>query len=179
MCILATKIKCKSTFTLPHVSVSVSDLFLCIFYIIYLYGFFSCSLIRNLKERESDFPDVSLGVYVYEVIPGTAASRLENRPRPSHLSRSFQRNPSSLRRHSCDHAQLSLCNLCPTVCHRASSTVRFSAWKHSTFSLHHNDVSCTVRHVGSMTKCGKHRLEGFFWALWNHRRFEREQKRCN
>ncbi|XP_026795848.2 serine protease HTRA1 [Pangasianodon hypophthalmus] len=32
------------------------------------------SLIRNLKERETDFPDVSSGVYVYEVIPGTAAS---------------------------------------------------------------------------------------------------------
>ncbi|KAG9261449.1 serine protease HTRA1-like [Astyanax mexicanus] len=32
------------------------------------------SLIRELKERESDFPDVSSGVYVYEVIPGTAAS---------------------------------------------------------------------------------------------------------
>ncbi|XP_076855254.1 serine protease HTRA1 [Brachyhypopomus gauderio] len=32
------------------------------------------SLIRELRERESDFPDVSGGVYVYEVIPGTAAS---------------------------------------------------------------------------------------------------------
>ncbi|TSR04294.1 Serine protease HTRA1 [Bagarius yarrelli] len=32
------------------------------------------SLIRNLRERERDFPDVSSGVYIYEVIPGTAAS---------------------------------------------------------------------------------------------------------
>lgn len=31
-------------------------------------------LIRDLKEREAEFPDVSAGVYVYEVIPGTAAS---------------------------------------------------------------------------------------------------------
>ncbi|KAJ8005881.1 hypothetical protein DPEC_G00122510, partial [Dallia pectoralis] len=31
-------------------------------------------LIRELRERESDFPDVSSGVYIYEVIPGTAAS---------------------------------------------------------------------------------------------------------
>ncbi|XP_046697839.1 serine protease HTRA1 isoform X3 [Silurus meridionalis] len=39
------------------------------------------SLIKNLKERETDFPDVSSGVYVYEVIPGTAASSggLKNR----------------------------------------------------------------------------------------------------
>uniref|UniRef100_A0AAX7TW18 HtrA serine peptidase 4 n=1 Tax=Astatotilapia calliptera TaxID=8154 RepID=A0AAX7TW18_ASTCA len=29
----------------------------------------------NLKEREPEFPDVSSGVYIYEVIPGTAASR--------------------------------------------------------------------------------------------------------
>uniref|UniRef100_A0A3P9B2S0 HtrA serine peptidase 4 n=1 Tax=Maylandia zebra TaxID=106582 RepID=A0A3P9B2S0_9CICH len=28
-----------------------------------------------LKEREPEFPDVSSGVYIYEVIPGTAASR--------------------------------------------------------------------------------------------------------
>ncbi|XP_034548114.1 serine protease HTRA1 [Notolabrus celidotus] len=34
----------------------------------------STSLIRDLKERDADFPDVSSGVYVYEVIPGTAAS---------------------------------------------------------------------------------------------------------
>uniref|UniRef100_A0A3B5A4B7 Peptidase S1 domain-containing protein n=1 Tax=Stegastes partitus TaxID=144197 RepID=A0A3B5A4B7_9TELE len=33
------------------------------------------SLIKDLKERESEFPDVSSGVYIYEVIPGTAASR--------------------------------------------------------------------------------------------------------
>lgn len=33
------------------------------------------SLIRDLKKRESDFPDVISGVYVYEVIPGSAASR--------------------------------------------------------------------------------------------------------
>ncbi|XP_066509601.1 serine protease HTRA1-like [Hoplias malabaricus] len=33
------------------------------------------ALIRELRERESDFPEVSSGVYVYEVIPGTAASR--------------------------------------------------------------------------------------------------------
>ncbi|XP_063346411.1 serine protease HTRA1 [Pelmatolapia mariae] len=33
------------------------------------------SLIRDLKEREPEFPDVSSGVYIYEVIPGTAASR--------------------------------------------------------------------------------------------------------
>ncbi|XP_030579622.1 serine protease HTRA1 isoform X1 [Archocentrus centrarchus] len=32
------------------------------------------SLIRDLKEREHEFPDVSSGVYIYEVIPGTAAS---------------------------------------------------------------------------------------------------------
>ncbi|XP_008303154.1 serine protease HTRA1 [Stegastes partitus] len=32
------------------------------------------SLIKDLKERESEFPDVSSGVYIYEVIPGTAAS---------------------------------------------------------------------------------------------------------
>uniref|UniRef100_A0A3B4GTZ1 Serine protease HTRA1-like n=1 Tax=Pundamilia nyererei TaxID=303518 RepID=A0A3B4GTZ1_9CICH len=31
-------------------------------------------LIRDLKEREPEFPDVSSGVYIYEVIPGTAAS---------------------------------------------------------------------------------------------------------
>uniref|UniRef100_A0A8C1KVQ4 HtrA serine peptidase 4 n=1 Tax=Cyprinus carpio TaxID=7962 RepID=A0A8C1KVQ4_CYPCA len=31
------------------------------------------SLIRELREKESNFPDVSSGVYVYEVIPGTAA----------------------------------------------------------------------------------------------------------
>ncbi|TNN69080.1 Serine protease HTRA1 [Liparis tanakae] len=34
----------------------------------------SPSLIRDLKENEAEFPDVSSGVYVYEVIPGTAAS---------------------------------------------------------------------------------------------------------
>ncbi|XP_060927948.1 serine protease HTRA1 [Limanda limanda] len=34
----------------------------------------SPSLIKDLKEREDQFPDVSAGVYVYEVIPGTAAS---------------------------------------------------------------------------------------------------------
>ncbi|KAM4616476.1 serine protease HTRA1 [Polymixia lowei] len=33
----------------------------------------SQSLIRDLRERERDFPDVSSGVYIYEVIPGTAA----------------------------------------------------------------------------------------------------------
>lgn len=33
----------------------------------------SAALIRDLKKRESDFPDVNSGVYVYEVIPGTAA----------------------------------------------------------------------------------------------------------
>ncbi|XP_071368744.1 serine protease HTRA1 isoform X1 [Centroberyx affinis] len=33
----------------------------------------SPSLIRDLKDRESDFPDVSSGVYIYEVLPGTAA----------------------------------------------------------------------------------------------------------
>ncbi|XP_074525889.1 serine protease HTRA1A [Halichoeres trimaculatus] len=33
----------------------------------------STSLIRDLKERQEEFPDVSSGVYVYEVIPGTAA----------------------------------------------------------------------------------------------------------
>lgn len=36
---------------------------------------FVFSLIRELKEKESNFPDVSSGVYVYEVIPGTAAFR--------------------------------------------------------------------------------------------------------
>ncbi|XP_023253466.1 LOW QUALITY PROTEIN: serine protease HTRA4 [Seriola lalandi dorsalis] len=34
----------------------------------------SPSLIRDLREREGEFPDVSSGVYVYEVIPGGAAS---------------------------------------------------------------------------------------------------------
>uniref|UniRef100_A0A8C2WGV0 HtrA serine peptidase 4 n=1 Tax=Cyclopterus lumpus TaxID=8103 RepID=A0A8C2WGV0_CYCLU len=34
----------------------------------------SVSLIRDLKEHEDEFPDVSSGVYIYEVIPGTAAS---------------------------------------------------------------------------------------------------------
>ncbi|XP_068461197.1 serine protease HTRA1 [Clinocottus analis] len=34
----------------------------------------SPSLIQDLKERDGDFPDVSSGVYIYEVIPGTAAS---------------------------------------------------------------------------------------------------------
>ncbi|KAG8011616.1 Serine protease HTRA1 [Nibea albiflora] len=31
-------------------------------------------LIRDFKEREAEFPDVNSGVYIYEVIPGTAAS---------------------------------------------------------------------------------------------------------
>ncbi|KAL7391234.1 hypothetical protein ABVT39_006415 [Epinephelus coioides] len=30
--------------------------------------------IQHLKEREDEFPNVSSGVYIYEVIPGTAAS---------------------------------------------------------------------------------------------------------
>ncbi|XP_029915042.1 serine protease HTRA1 [Myripristis murdjan] len=34
----------------------------------------SPSLVRDLKDRERDFPDVSSGVYVHEVIPGTPAS---------------------------------------------------------------------------------------------------------
>ncbi|CAB1457384.1 unnamed protein product [Pleuronectes platessa] len=34
----------------------------------------SPSLIEDLKEREDQFPDVSAGVYVYEVMPGTPAS---------------------------------------------------------------------------------------------------------
>ncbi|XP_044218180.1 serine protease HTRA1 [Thunnus albacares] len=34
----------------------------------------SSLLIRDLRERQSEFPDVSSGVYIYEVIPGTAAS---------------------------------------------------------------------------------------------------------
>ncbi|XP_048846623.1 serine protease HTRA1 isoform X1 [Brienomyrus brachyistius] len=34
----------------------------------------SAGLIRDLKDRDRDFPDVSSGVYVYEVIPGTAAA---------------------------------------------------------------------------------------------------------
>ncbi|XP_044052445.1 serine protease HTRA1 isoform X4 [Siniperca chuatsi] len=34
----------------------------------------SPSLIQDLKEHEGEFPDVSSGVYIYEVIPGTAAS---------------------------------------------------------------------------------------------------------
>ncbi|XP_070760041.1 serine protease HTRA1 [Enoplosus armatus] len=34
----------------------------------------SPSLIRDLKEREGEFPDVNSGIYIYEVIPGTAAS---------------------------------------------------------------------------------------------------------
>ncbi|KAG5280818.1 hypothetical protein AALO_G00064340 [Alosa alosa] len=33
----------------------------------------SSSLIRELKERDKDFQNVTSGVYVYEVIPGTAA----------------------------------------------------------------------------------------------------------
>ncbi|XP_041643384.1 serine protease HTRA1 [Cheilinus undulatus] len=33
----------------------------------------SATLIRDLKERVSEFPDVSFGIYVYEVLPGTAA----------------------------------------------------------------------------------------------------------
>ncbi|TRY54439.1 hypothetical protein DNTS_023708 [Danionella cerebrum] len=33
----------------------------------------SPDLIRELKEKDTSFPDVSSGVYVYEVIPGTAA----------------------------------------------------------------------------------------------------------
>uniref|UniRef100_A0A8C5HPE7 Serine protease HTRA1-like n=1 Tax=Gouania willdenowi TaxID=441366 RepID=A0A8C5HPE7_GOUWI len=32
-----------------------------------------CSLIQDLRERDIKFPDVSSGVYIYEVIPGTAA----------------------------------------------------------------------------------------------------------
>ncbi|KPP74187.1 hypothetical protein Z043_106664, partial [Scleropages formosus] len=41
----------------------------------------SAALIRDLKDRDRDFPDVSSGVYVYEVIPGTAAasSGIKNR----------------------------------------------------------------------------------------------------
>nr|XP_020454944.1 serine protease HTRA1-like isoform X1 [Monopterus albus] len=35
----------------------------------------SPSLVQDLKERDGEFPDVSSGVYIYEVIPGTAASR--------------------------------------------------------------------------------------------------------
>ncbi|KAJ8263530.1 hypothetical protein COCON_G00159870 [Conger conger] len=34
----------------------------------------SAAMIRDLKDRDRDFPDVNSGVYVYEVIPGTAAS---------------------------------------------------------------------------------------------------------
>ncbi|KAM4036892.1 serine protease HTRA4 isoform 2-T2 [Anomaloglossus baeobatrachus] len=34
----------------------------------------SSSLIRELKMRDKDFPDVNSGVYVFEVIPGTAAA---------------------------------------------------------------------------------------------------------
>ncbi|XP_038560670.1 serine protease HTRA1 isoform X2 [Micropterus salmoides] len=34
----------------------------------------SPSWIRDLKEHKVEFPDVSSGVYIYEVIPGTAAS---------------------------------------------------------------------------------------------------------
>ncbi|MBN3275575.1 HTRA1 protease, partial [Polyodon spathula] len=33
----------------------------------------SSNLIRELRDRDKDFPDVSSGVFVYEVIPGTAA----------------------------------------------------------------------------------------------------------
>uniref|UniRef100_A0A672GF72 HtrA serine peptidase 4 n=2 Tax=Salarias fasciatus TaxID=181472 RepID=A0A672GF72_SALFA len=32
------------------------------------------SLIKDFKTREPEFPDVSSGVYIYEVLPGTAAS---------------------------------------------------------------------------------------------------------
>uniref|UniRef100_A0A6I8QNI6 HtrA serine peptidase 4 n=1 Tax=Xenopus tropicalis TaxID=8364 RepID=A0A6I8QNI6_XENTR len=34
----------------------------------------SSNLIRELKTRDKDFPDVNAGVYVFEVIPGTAAA---------------------------------------------------------------------------------------------------------
>ncbi|XP_064209981.1 serine protease HTRA1 [Anguilla rostrata] len=34
----------------------------------------SAAMIRDLKDRDKAFPDVTSGVYVYEVIPGTAAS---------------------------------------------------------------------------------------------------------
>lgn len=40
-----------------------------------LHVLFVSSLIQDLKERVGQFPDVSSGVYIYEVIPGTAASR--------------------------------------------------------------------------------------------------------
>ncbi|XP_041855286.1 serine protease HTRA1 [Melanotaenia boesemani] len=33
------------------------------------------SLIRDIKERVHEFPDAASGVYIYQVIPGTAASR--------------------------------------------------------------------------------------------------------
>ncbi|KAK6469430.1 serine protease HTRA1-like [Huso huso] len=33
----------------------------------------SSNLIRELRDRDKDFPDVTSGVFVYEVIPGTAA----------------------------------------------------------------------------------------------------------
>ncbi|KAJ0067405.1 hypothetical protein NL108_005174, partial [Boleophthalmus pectinirostris] len=36
---------------------------------------FCFSLVDNLKMRDSSFPDVDSGVYIYEVIPGTAAAR--------------------------------------------------------------------------------------------------------
>ncbi|KAG7252098.1 hypothetical protein CRUP_035132, partial [Coryphaenoides rupestris] len=35
----------------------------------------SKSMIRDLRDRESDFPDVTSGVYIYEVIAGAAAAR--------------------------------------------------------------------------------------------------------
>ncbi|XP_039625177.1 serine protease HTRA1 [Polypterus senegalus] len=34
----------------------------------------SPNLIRELKDRDKDFPDVTSGIYVFEVIPGTAAA---------------------------------------------------------------------------------------------------------
>ncbi|MBN3296942.1 HTRA1 protease, partial [Amia calva] len=35
----------------------------------------SPNLIRDLRDRDRDFPEISSGVYVFEVIPGTAADR--------------------------------------------------------------------------------------------------------
>lgn len=50
------------------------DCVVCFYVSLILCRHFS-SLIQDLKERMAEFPDVDSGVYVYEVIHGTAASR--------------------------------------------------------------------------------------------------------
>lgn len=43
--------------------------------ILFAYLLASCSLLQEMKRQDPDFPDVSSGVFVYEVIQGTAAER--------------------------------------------------------------------------------------------------------